>query len=1215
MLIYIVIAIIPYTDAFCKIPDLVSRAKELGYPALALTDHGTVTGLIDFYKECRKQGVKPILGCEMYFTNEITINDTPTYHMLFLAKDITGYRNLMKLDTYAHQHFYRKPRIGIEAIKEYHEGLICTTACIAGPLSADNADEIVGNLHRIFGDDLYIELQPHDFAKQISYNEKWVKDDIYPDIQRIVTLDSHYVTKEDVELHKMWLNLAPDSQYYDSNDYHLRTEQEIIEWFDVYGIDSSTMIQAVNEIVDKCNVEIEFGGQNYPVFCDDPERYVRARCNEGYKERGISKYPDKKRYIDQIQYELSVLKQLDYMNYFCIIDDMLKWCRDNHIPTGLGRGSVVGSCVSWIMGITQIDPIKFNLVFERFANPERVTPADCDSDVSTPCRGMVIDYIKEKYGNVYQVRTINVIQDKSAVQRAGQSLGIEPKEIINMSKNINSVDDMKAGKWKDLALKFKGHIISYGCHASAILVAPKDVCTWTAVEKQGDNMVVCHDFHQLEEQGLLKLDILGLETLDIIEQTKHRAGIDINIADIPVDDLATASILRKGDTTGCFQIESGVMTHIVTQMNVKNVEDLSTVVALGRPGPLDSGMVDHFLARRNGKEKVTYDIPELEPILKDTEGVIIYQEQIMQIARIVCGYSLGEADNLRRIIGRKVIEEMQPVIDDMINRGMKNGHTEKQMKDLTDNIVTFASYGFNHCLSSNTVIFRNRNGNKPMNIEEMYMTMNDKNWAYKNGHQNLYAKYQRYGYGYGLSIVDGKLHKNKIVNIFYSGKNYVYRVTTNRGKVVDCTLNHKFPTPNGIKPLKDLHAGDLIYTKGKRVKIKYDYSMYGENGSDDNFPHKGERGFQKKDNPSWVLYNRERHLAIEGKAPCKVCGRKYDGRTRFEMHHVDGDRTNNTVYNLAWVCASCHKKAHYAMGRKKAGDNGYCLMEESIVSIELIGMDNVYDIEMKDPYHTVVVNDGIVVSNSHSAAYGMTAWVTAYFKAHYPGAFVASLMDSNCKDKPKLAGYITYAMNNGIRILPPQLRHKNCYSGYDEDGSYIILGMNCIAGVGSAQIPNDSPTNFLEFMEHNVSMNKKVLEGLVRAGVFQGNRDEMIQYISWAKDKRKSKGEFKYIPTGYNNAEEESKVLGVSFEDIFEPYDTSLANNVTTFCYEVLDVKGRKTKTGKPMAFIKVRDNKQVRDLVIFSDKYKEIKKHEVYTMRVIQTQIKDFAKTRKKTS
>ena len=271
--------------------------------------------------------------------------------------------------------------------------------------------------------------------------------------------------------------------------------------------------------------------------------------------------------------------------------------------------------------------------------------------------------------------------------------------------------------------------------------------------------------------------------------------------------------------------------------------------------------------------------------------------------------------------------------------------------------------------------------------------------------------------------------------------------------------------------------------------------------------------------------------------------------------------------------------------------------------------------QMKELTDNIVTFAQYGFNRGHSAAYGMTAWVTAYFKAHYPGAFVASLMDSNCKDKPKLAGYITYAMNNGIRILPPQLRHKNCYSGYDEDGSYIILGMNCIAGVGSAQIPNDSPTNFLEFMEHNVSMNKKVLEGLVRAGVFQGNRDEMIQYISWAKDKRKSKGEFKYSPTGYNNAEEESKVLGVSFEDIFEPYDTSLANNVTTFCYEVLDIKGRKTRTGKPMAFIKVRDNKQVRDLVIFSDKYKEIKKHEVYTMRVIQTQIKDFAKTRKKTA
>lgn len=937
-------------DGFAKMPELISRAKELGYPALAITDHGTVTGVIDFYQECKKQGIKPILGCEFYFTREITVQDSPTYHLILLAKDAEGYKNLMKLDTYAHAHFYKKPRIGIEALTQYSKGLVCTTACIAGPLSCDDPLDIANDLYDIFLDDFYIELQPHDFKEQVAYNEQYkAENGFMPDVKRIVTLDSHYVTPDDIAAHKMWLGLGDDSQYYASDDYYLKSEGEVIDWFNAHNIDIKEAIDNVQEIVDKCNVEIEFGGHNYPVFCDDPATYVKEKCNEGFKRLGICKYPNKKEYIAQVRHEFDVLEKLEYLNYFCIIDDMISYCRENNIPTGLGRGSVVGSLTAYLMGITRLDPIKYNLVFERFANPERVTPADVDTDVSTPCRDQVIQYIKEKYGEVYQIRTINVIQDKSAVQRAGQALGVAPAEYTRVSKAIVNVEDMPAKtkeqkEWKVLALKFKGHVISYGCHASAVLVSPKDVCNWTAVEKQGDNMVVCHDFHQLEAQGLLKLDILGLETLDVIEQTKHRAGLNFDIANIPTDDEATAKMLRDGNTAGCFQIESNVMTSIILRMGVKTVEDLVAVVALGRPGPLDSGMVETFLRRRNHQEPTVYEIPELEPILKDTEGVIVYQEQIMQIAQRICGYSLGEADNLRRIIGRKVVDEMQPAIDDMIQRGVKNGFSEKQMKDLTDNIITFASYGFN-------------------------------------------------------------------------------------------------------------------------------------------------RG--------------------------------------------------------------------------------------------------------------------------HSAAYGMTAWVTAYLKAHYPAAFMASLLDSNCKDKPKLATYVLHAMNNGIRVLPPQLKHRNCYSDYDEDGPYIILGLNCIAGVGNSEIPKDAPTDFKEFIAQNALLNKTVLSNLVKAGVFEGNRDEMLQYIVWYKDKRKSKGEFKYTKTMYNEQEEESKVLGMSFGDIFEGYDMSLANNVTTFGYEVLNVKGRKTKTGKPMAFVKVRNNTSVKDLVIFNDKYKQIKAHKVYIMRVQNNRIFDFSEAR----
>lgn len=570
--------------------------------------------------------------------------------------------------------------------------------------------------------------------------------------------------------------------------------------------------------------------------------------------------------------------------------------------------------------------------------------------MSTPKRQELIEYIKSKYGEVYQARTINYIQDKSAVQRAGEVLGIDPKVRIAKSKNIVNVEDMVAKtkeekEWKALALKFKGHIISYGCHASAVLVCPEDVTNWTAIEKQKDNMVVCHDFHQLEAQGLLKLDILGLETLDIIEQTKHRAGIDsLNVANIPIDDKGTAEMLRRGNTSGCFQIESNVMTGIIIRMNVKSVEDMIAVVALGRPGPLDTGMVETFLRRRNHQEPTVYNIPELEPILKDTEGVIVYQEQIMQIAQKICGYSLGEADNLRRIIGRKIKEEMQPVIDDMIKRAVQNGYNKDSVMSLMNNIVAFSAYCFN-------------------------------------------------------------------------------------------------------------------------------------------------RG--------------------------------------------------------------------------------------------------------------------------HSAAYGMTAWVTAYLKCHYPAAFWASVIDANCKDKPKLASYIMEARKDGIKVFPPTLKHRNSFSDYDEDGPTITLGLNCIASVGQNEFPKDAPTDFKQFMEQFSSVNKKCLENMIKAGVFKGNRDEMLQYLLWVKDKRKSKGEFNYVPTEYNEQEEESKVLGISFGNIFQKYNMSIVNNVTVFGYEVLNIKARKTKTGKPMAFVKVRDNDYVKDLVIFNDKYKQLKAHKVYIMKVKNNRIFEFTEAR----
>lgn len=542
---------------------------------------------------------------------------------------------------------------------------------------------------------------------------------------------------------------------------------------------------------------------------------------------------------------------------------------------------------------------------------------------------------------MYHVRTINYIKEKSAVQRAGKALGIPASEIIATSKGTESVEDMPDGEWKELAMKFRGHIISYGCHTSALLVAPEDVNNWTAVEKQKDNMVVCHDFHQLEEQGLLKLDILGLETLDIIENTKHRAGVKLDLSSISTNDKATADMLKKVNTLGCFQIETKPMSRIIREINVNSVEDLVATVALCRPGPLDSGMVDHFLARRKGTEKVEYDHPLLEPILKDTEGIILYQEQIMQIAQKLCGYTLGQADNLRRIIGRKKTEEMGPVIDDMISKGINNGISKEAMKKITDDIVTFARYGFN-------------------------------------------------------------------------------------------------------------------------------------------------RG--------------------------------------------------------------------------------------------------------------------------HSAAYGMTSWVTAWLKCHYPCEFMASVIDANCKDKDKIAEYVLESMKMGIRVQKPSLMYKTCHCSYDEYGPIITIGLNCIKCIVNAESLPDEDMDFEEFMSGvGVKYNKRAIEGLIKAGVFNGDRDMMLQYVVWAKNKKKSKGKFKYTKSMYNDIMGQTEVLGIAIGDIFDGYDKTMVNHSSIFMVQTISIKKTKTKKGKPMLFVKTRDDKQILNFVMFNKKQNDLDVNKVYLLKTRGDIIMDF--------
>lgn len=716
-------------DGYSTIEELVSRAKELHYEALALTNHGTVSGLIPFYNECHKQGIKPILGCEMYYVHDVNLNESPLYHMLFLAKDLRGYKNLMKLDTIAHRQFYRKPRVTMRDIDEFHEGLICSTACLAGIMRQDDPSEDIMQLSAIFGHDLYMELQPHPTEEQKAYNHKVHEWAVKHNHKEIITLDSHYTFKDDAKYHRYWLKLSMDSDYYSTPTYYLMDTNEInnlmIDYHGFHGSIVERCYDNIQEIVDKCNVEIPFGEQHYPNFCADPEAYLRKRLNEGWKEKGMSSWPNKKEHIERCNYELKMFNKVGYTNYICIIDDYIRWCKAKGIRTGAGRGSCCGSDVMYVIGCTKVDPLKYHLLFERFCNPERTSSADVDVDVQTSRRDELIDYIKSKYGEVYQVRTYGYIKEKSAIRKTCQALGYDSAKTNEICKapTIDAVADKAV---KDIATHFSGRLINYGTHASAVIVCPDDINNYTSVERQKSvktgkyEYVVCYEFHECEAMGLLKLDILGLQHLDIIDRVVKATGVDYDA--IPNEDEKTTKMLQQGKTDGVFQSESAGFTATIQKLKASEANDLIVTNALYRPGSLDSGTTEEYILRKNGIHPVTYPVPELESALKDTYGLIIYQEQVMAGCRALCGYSLGQADNIRRIIGRKIVDEMAPAIEDMKQAAKKIGTPEEAIDGFVKVVEASANYSFNHSHAAAYGVTAWRSAYLKAHYPKIYMT-------------------------------------------------------------------------------------------------------------------------------------------------------------------------------------------------------------------------------------------------------------------------------------------------------------------------------------------------------------------------------------------------------------------------------------------------------------------------------------------------------------
>ncbi|SEH31166.1 DNA polymerase III subunit alpha [Selenomonas sp. KH1T6] len=727
-------------DGASRIGDLIGAVKDLGMDSVAITDHGVMYGVLDFYKEAKKQGIKPIIGCEVYLApgprqGREEVNGVKYYHLILLAENQQGYRNLVQLVSLAHiEGMYYKPRVDKELLRKYHEGIICLSACVAGEIpqaliggNKEKADALVQEYIDIFGkDNFFLEIQDHGLKEERVTNAGLLELSQKYGLGLVATNDLHYVRKEDSEFHDVLLcvqmnkNLDdPDRMRFNSDDYYLKSPAEMEALFASYP----GALENTEKIASRCQVDFEFGQLQlpyYPIpapFADD-EAYLRHLCEERLPDH----YEEiTKEVRERLDYELGIIHRMGYDSYFLIVWDFINHSREQGIAVGPGRGSAAGSIVAYILGITNLDPLKYDLLFERFLNPERVTMPDIDVDFCYIRRKEVIEYVKERYGydHVAQIATFGTMAARGAIRDVGRALGMSfaevsevvkliPEELhITIDKALKNVADLKVmydtrpevKRLIDFARQLEGLPRNASTHAAGVVIARHPLTDYVPVSVSDGTLVTEFDKDHVEELGLLKMDFLGLRTLTVIADTllniKEQRGEVVDIDHIPLKDELTAKMLCEGRTGGVFQMESAGMTRLVMDLAPEGFEDLIPTVALYRPGPLGSGMVEDFINGRHGRKQPEYMHPLLEPILKETFGVVLYQEQVMQIVQVLAGFTLGQADLLRRAMGKKKHEILMAQKENFL-KGCAANKIEAQLAEhIFDLLTHFADYGFN----------------------------------------------------------------------------------------------------------------------------------------------------------------------------------------------------------------------------------------------------------------------------------------------------------------------------------------------------------------------------------------------------------------------------------------------------------------------------------------------------------------------------------------
>lgn len=731
-------------DGAIRISELVDFAKEQSWKAVGISDHGNVFGAVKFFQEAQKAKIKPILGCEMYFTTDVKIKDVDEkyFHLLVIVQNQEGYKNLCKLMAFSYKEgFYFKPRIDYEILKKHSAGLIVTTSCLGGHIPTllrnNKEQEAIDRASwflDVFGKErFFVEVQPPDYEKQKASNEKLFGFAEKMGISCVATSDSHFVHKDDHEAHEIMLSIQTHALFSDPARYtfgefrgHLRTTNDMLAAFP----GREDVVFESGKIADSCDFNFTFGKLFFPTF-DVPahhsqESFFRHLCLEGLstlKNKNLIASSQHTLYDARLHEEIELIITMGFVGYFLVVSDFIAWAKKQHIPVGPGRGSVAGSLIAWALGITNVDPIKYNLLFERFLNPERVSMPDIDIDFCIERREEVIDYVREKYGKecVCQIITFGTMMAKGVIKDVARTLGFPFKdsnaltdlipdqlkitidEALKQEARLKEIIDKnpQVKKLIDICKRLEGLTRHASKHAAGVVISPKplDEMVPLYIPPKTTDLVAQYAMTELESVGFLKMDFLGLKNLTLIDRAlktiASNHGITIDLDTLALDDKKTLELLCRGESNGIFQFESDGIKDVLRKLQPDKFEDLIAVNALYRPGPLGSGMVDDYIERRHGRKKTTYAFPELEPILSETYGVIVYQEQVMKIASAIAGYSLGASDILRRAMGKKKADVMEEQKALFVEGAKKNGFNTTKAGELFDLMAYFAGYGFN----------------------------------------------------------------------------------------------------------------------------------------------------------------------------------------------------------------------------------------------------------------------------------------------------------------------------------------------------------------------------------------------------------------------------------------------------------------------------------------------------------------------------------------